>query len=320
MHCSHGRTNSSPQKDAFSKEMDPLPSNFLPVFIRNQFRTNIELPTKENSPKVQKKCAIITGSNTGLGLESSRQLLSLGLSHLIMAVRSVEKGELAASKLREKSAAKIEVWQLNMESYSSIQKFTRRCEQELARIDFVILNAGISPLNFEVSKETGHEKTVQVNHLGTSLLATLLIPILKSKPIENGVPCITVINSVMAHLCSFPNRHNRPVLTTFDDRSIVPWNPMERYGVSKLLSQLFIIKLAEKVSPDDVVINMADPGLTKGTGLGRDAKGIVAVVMKAFNPACARPLEKGAATYVDAILRHGKESHGCFLMNCTNAP
>jgi NAD(P)-dependent dehydrogenase (short-subunit alcohol dehydrogenase family) len=323
MPCSQGKkgsveTNASTHR--FSKEMPPLPSNFLPVFIKNQFRTEIELPETGNFPSTAQKCAIITGSNTGLGLESARQLLSLGLSRLIIAVRSLDKGEIAASQLRANSNAKIEVWQLDMESYPSIHNFVTRCERELDRIDFAILNAGISPIKFEISEITGHEKTIQVNHLSTALLATLLLPILKRKSPPGETPCLTIVNSVMAHLCTFPNRHQRPVLQSFDDTKITPWNPMERYGVSKLLCQLFLVQLAEHVSSNDVIINMVDPGLTKGTNLARDASGIAGVAIKAFNAACARPLEKGAATYVDAVLRHREESHGCFIMNCSNAP
>lgn len=50
-----------------SKDMAPLPQNFGPVFFQNQFRTKIELPTKEKYPNVKGESAIVTGSNTGLG-------------------------------------------------------------------------------------------------------------------------------------------------------------------------------------------------------------------------------------------------------------
>lgn len=304
-----------------SKNMDPLPENFAPVFIQNQFRTKIELPTKSKYPDVAGKCAIITGSNTGLGFESARQLLSLGLSHLIMGVRSLERGRVAANKLgTANSSATVEVWQLDMESYESIQAFARKCQEKLSRIDIVILNAGLSPMKFSTVPATGHEKTVQVNHLSTALLAILLLPILKGKSVNQSPPHLTIVNSLTSHLCKFPNKDRRPLLPSFDDTDITPWSAEERYGVSKLLSQLFIVKLADLISPSDVIINMVDPGLTKGTGLSRDAKGGVAVAAKLFFSIAGRPVDKGAATYVHAVLGHGKESHGCFLMNSKVSP
>jgi len=304
-----------------SKDMAPLLENFGPVFFQNQFRTKIELPTKEMYPNVKGKCAIVTGSNTGLGFESARQLLSLGLSHLVMGVRSPERGNAAATKLHAANfSAKIEVWELDMESYDSIQAFVRKCQGNLSRIDIVILNAGLSPLKFVTIPATGHEKAIQVNHISTVFLTVLLLPVLKSKSKGHSPPRLTLVNSVTSHLCKFPNNSKRPILPSFDDTAVTPWSANERYGVSKLLCQLFIVKLAENVNPEDVIINMVDPGLTKGTGLSRDAKGVTAVAAKIFFSIAGRPVDRGAATYIDAVLGHGKESHGCFLMNCKIAP
>ena len=304
-----------------SKNMAPLPDNFGPVFFQNQFRTKIDLPTKEKYPDVKGKCAIVTGSNTGLGFEAAKQLLSLGLSHLVMGVRSLERGNAAATKLRDVgSSAKIEVWQLDMESYDSIQAFVRKCQGSLSRIHIVILNAGLSLMNFTTTPSTGHERAIQVNHISTALLAILMLPVLKEKSLGQAPPRLTIINSVTAHLCKFPNRNKRPLLSSFDDTAITPWDPQERYGVSKLLSQLFMVKLADNISPEDVIINMVDPGLTKGTSLSRDAKGGVAIAAKMFFSIAGRPVNRGAATYIDAALGHGKESHGCFLMNCKVSP
>ena len=304
-----------------SKDMAPLPEKFGPVFFQNQFRTTIELPTKKKYPNVSGRCAVITGSNTGLGFEAARQLLSLGLSHLVMGVRSLARGEEAAAKLRAaNSSAKIDIWHLDMESYDSIQNFVRKCQNNLPRIDIAILNAGLSVMKFVTVPSTGHERAIQVNYLSTVLLAILLLPVLKSKSKGQSPPRLTLINSVTAHLCKFPNRNQRPLLPSFDDTKTTPWNAEERYGVSKLLCQFFIVKLAECIDPDDVIINMVDPGLTKGTSLARDAKGGTALAAKVFFSVAGRTVQRGAATYIDAVMGHGKESHGCFLMNCKIAP
>ncbi|GAM83794.1 hypothetical protein ANO11243_017840 [Dothideomycetidae sp. 11243] len=306
-----------------SKDRAPLTGSFLPVFIRNQFRTKIPLPTKDKFPSVKGKTAIVTGSNTGLGFESARQLLVLGLSHLIMAVRSLERGNAAAQKLHAANpAAKIQVWQLDMESYPSIKQFVAKCETDIAdAVDIVILNAGLSPIRFDIVPATGHEKTIQVNHLSTAMLATLIIPVLISKSRGSAhPPHLTIVNSVTAHLVKFPNRNIKPLLPSFDDPKITPWDPQERYGISKFLSQVFLVRLADHISSDKVVINMVDPGLTKDTGLARDTSGLLRIAVKLFFSVAGRPIDIGAATYVDAVLGHGRESHGCFLMNCDIAP
>lgn len=85
---------------------------------------------------------IVAGSNVGLGLECSRQLLGLGLGRLILAVCDETKGHIAKEDLaRSAPLAEIEVWKLDMSSYDSIITFVERCKT-LPRLDFAVLNAG----------------------------------------------------------------------------------------------------------------------------------------------------------------------------------
>ena len=306
---------------AASKDMAPLPKNFGKIFWNNQFRVEIEVPTPEKVPSLKGKVAIVTGANTGLGFESARQLLTLGLSHLVIAVRSIEKGKAAALELsRANPVARVDVWALDMESYDSVQTFVRKCDTELSSIDYTILNAGVAMTKFSTTTSTGHETVIQVNHISTILLTILLLPVLKTRSSRGSPSRLTVISSITAHLCKFPNRDQRPLLPSFDNTEVTAWDPEERYGVSKLLPQLFLVKLTEHVKPEDVIINMVDPGLMKGTGLGRYATGLARIASKAFFGIAGRTVDKGAATYVDALLGHGPESHGCFLMNTEISP
>lgn len=145
-----------------SKSLPPRTEAFFPtIFYKTQFcERQAGLPPGLN---LKAKVAIVTGSNAGLGYESARQLLDLGLSHLILAVRSVDKGEAAAVKLRQGAPhAKVEVWKLDMCSYQSIEAFAQRVGQDLTRLDIALLNAGLVKPEFEIVKETGHEETMQV--------------------------------------------------------------------------------------------------------------------------------------------------------------
>jgi NAD(P)-dependent dehydrogenase (short-subunit alcohol dehydrogenase family) len=304
-----------------SKDMQPILGGWGKQFYYNQFKVKIELPTPDKFPSLKGKVAIVTGSNVGLGYEAAKQLLTLGLSRLVVAVRSIERGNDAASKLQlANPKATIDVWLLDMESYESIQAFVRKCDTELSRIDFTILNAGLSKLNFTKTRSTGHELSIQVNHISTALLAILLLPVLKAKSTRDNTARLTVVNSVTAHAHNFTNCNLRPLLASYDDPKITPWQPQDRYRASKLLNQLFLVELTEHVSSDDVIINMVEPGLTKGTGLSRDATGAIRIAAKLFFGLAGRPTEIGAATYTDALLGHGKETHGCFLMNTEIAP
>ena len=86
------------------------------------------------------------------------------------------------------------------------------------------------------------------------------------------------------------------------------------YGVSKLLGQMFLWKLMDYMSAEDVVVNMVDPGAIGGTELGRDTPGAMMIFAKLFQLAITRSLPDGATAYIDASVVRGPESHGAFIM------
>ncbi|KAF9878163.1 hypothetical protein CkaCkLH20_04201 [Colletotrichum karsti] len=273
-----------------------------------------QMPPKDLSFAGQ--TAIITGSNIGIGLTAARMLLEKNLSHLIMSVRSANKGEAAASELRKKFPfAKIEVWSLDMLSYDSIQKFAARCSA-LPRIDFVILNAGVAKETFDLAP-TGHEESIQVNYLSTALLAILLLPVLRAKKIDGKARTLSIVNSGTAMMTKFKEHGNVPLLPSFDDGKT--FDLLDRYAVSKVLGHLFMVKLAESVRKEDVIVNLVDPGLTKGTNLHGGLSAPIRAIMGVAKTMTGRPIEQGASTYIQAVTR-GEETHGSFLMDWTITP
>lgn len=300
-----------------SKDLQPSKLPFFGlfsenIFFNNQFKAKPHWPSPNTNLSGQ--TAIVTGSNTGLGYHAALQLLGLKLSHLILAVRSPERGEAAASKLRQlHPKATIEVWNLDMSSYPSIQAFTRRVESALPRIDIVILNAGVMKQKFGTVKATGHEETFQINYLSTILLTLLLLPVLKAKRLPNNPPThLTIASAALTLLASFPQKASSPLFPALDNPKTYS---AENYNTSKLLCQFFLWNLTDYVSANDVIVNLADPAWCKGTELNRDANSVVAkVAMKLFG-LLGRTQEVGASCFVDAVVNHGKESHGCFLMS-----
>ncbi|KAK6079206.1 short-chain dehydrogenase [Seiridium cupressi] len=282
-------------------------------FLRSQFLSPAQWPSNETN--LDGKVAIVTGATSGLGLEASRQLLSLGLTGLIIAVRSTEKGEKVAAEFRSKfPKANIQVWSLEMESYESILAFARRSEAELSRLDIAILNAGIQALQFSLVPETKHEKLIQVNYLSTMLLAILLLPVLKAKSPPGEPGRLTIVSSGTARGSQISSPPGSPILSILDDKS-APWDPVARYAVSKLLGHLFIINLIRCIDAEDVVVNLADPGLVKDTNLqgGGSAPFLITVFFYCMKALLGRTLQIGGSTYVDASVVKGKESHGCYV-------
>jgi NAD(P)-dependent dehydrogenase (short-subunit alcohol dehydrogenase family) len=119
---------------------------------------------------------IVTGANTGLGLEAARHLVQLGAAKVIMGVRNVTAGEEARADIQETTGISnvAEVWALDLSSYLSVKAFANRAIEELDRIDALIENAAVA-MSKRVLAE-GHTLPVTVNVYSTFLLGVLLLP------------------------------------------------------------------------------------------------------------------------------------------------
>ncbi|KAI6361464.1 hypothetical protein MCOR25_006498 [Pyricularia grisea] len=287
----------------------------LKGFLWRQREAPKPLPTGTSA---KGQTSIVTGSNVGLGLEASRQLLQLGLSHLVMGVRSQERGDAAAKKLRaEFPDARISVWIVDMSSYESVRAFAAKCGAELERIDSVILNAGVQTSTFTLVEDTGHEITVQVNYLSTALLSLLLVPVLKAKKKEGAPPpVLTIVGSDTAYMTNLLSME--PALPVFDKPEA--FSQFQTYPRAKLLLVFFVAKLAEHVDPADVIINYSNPGLTKGTEIARSGSLLSKIAGSTTQYFLARELDVGASVYLDAVFNHGAEGHGGFISDWTIKP
>ncbi|TPX17510.1 uncharacterized protein E0L32_003153 [Thyridium curvatum] len=252
-----------------SASLPPHRDPFPVTFLKHQFRPH-------NQPSLAKlflhhRVAVVTGANSGIGLECARLLLSLGLSRLILAVRSREAGESEAAPLRQTCPnIEINVWHLDLNLYGSVWVFAPRCEA-LPRLDIAIPNASIMNSEFRVSPTTGHEETLQVNYLSTALLALLLLPTLEPKHPGGGPGRLTLVCSGASVTMNFPEKDAAPLITALDDST--GWDSAvakERCDVTKLLLLMFMQKPCDIiVGPDAVIINAVDPGFTQRTGLFR---------------------------------------------------
>jgi NAD(P)-dependent dehydrogenase (short-subunit alcohol dehydrogenase family) len=288
----------------------PSQAGFLYNARRQLFQS---VPPIPSSIHLTGKTVLVTGSNVGLGLECARHFLSLHPSQLIMGVRSLQKGEAAASSLRvEFPDAKIQVWQLDMESFRSVQAFATRCEQELDRLHVAVLNAALGKERFErVEEGARHETTIQVNYLSTALLATLLIPKLKPSASSSGPGRLSIVTSDSALGVNLKDHNESRLLDSFDRPE--KFDGFQQYALSKLLITMFGARLAQTIDPDDVIINCCNPGATKGTAfLDKVESWLMKAIFSLLFGILGRAPKDASRIYVHACLVLGKESHGSF--------
>lgn len=288
--------------------------------IHRQFTTPKLLPA---GTRLDDQTVVVTGSNGGVGFAACRELLKLGPSHLILAVRSRTRGEEAAQELRNEVAdsnIRISVWILNMESYESIQQFAEKCAT-LPRLDIVILNAAVMKYQYELHPDTGHEMTIQVNYISTAFLSILLLPIMKASRANNKStqpPVLHLVASELAYYADCVPKRPGLVLPQYVDAKA--YDTFSWYAASKLLLVLFGSRLAEMVDPADVLINLSTPGLTKSTRLDGHISVFMKVFMSVVRSIVGRTQEVAASVYLYAALAAGTESHGSFVSEWTIKP
>lgn len=285
-------------------------------------RQLFETPTLLQNVDLKGKTAIVTGSNTGIGLECARQLLDLGVSKLIVAVRNEANGQTARMNLlsgpTSLSDSTVEVWQLDLQSYESITTFVERTKG-LERLDIVVLNAGISKQFFDLTPSTGHEETIQVNVISTALLPILFLPILKAKASPDHPGRLAIVTSDTASWAKFKEQYSVPLLPALDKKET--FTNIDRYPTSKVLGRLLVTELAKRVPSSVTVITMPNPGWCYGTGLGQVPGGtigdrIVSVPRRVFG----RHASIGARSITDGAVQHGREAHGQYIEDCKIQP
>jgi NAD(P)-dependent dehydrogenase (short-subunit alcohol dehydrogenase family) len=284
-------------------------------------RVFVNLPIPTAGKEIKEQVFIVTGSNTGLGYESVKHLSRLGAGKIIMAVRSLSKGEEAKQSIlasTRKSEESIEVWALDMDSHDSIKNFAERTSS-LPRLDGVLANAGLSTTKFSLSE--GLEKTLNVNVVSTFLLYVLLLPKMRESTLATGNPCrFSVPNSALHYMASVDElKSSEPGLFTRmsnPDTTVLANNA--RYNVSKLLVIYGIREFAARETKKSakgastVIVNTPNPSFCK-SNLQHEVRGDRG--FETFEKVMARTGEEGARTLIHGILG-GPETHGHYLNDC----
>ena len=210
----------------------------------------------KSKAKLDGKTVIITGANTGIGLETAVDLAKRN-ARVILACRSVERGETAAVEVRKRSGNDNVVFvQLDLASLDSVRKFAAKILEEEPRIDILINNAGVMALPERKLTQDGFEMQFGTNHLGHFLLTYLLLNHIKE------APSARIVNvSSMGHSFGKIDFNNLN-----SERSYSQWGA---YGTSKLANILFTRSLAKCLQGTGITANVLHPGAID-TELGRN--------------------------------------------------
>ncbi|MBE0653949.1 MAG: SDR family NAD(P)-dependent oxidoreductase [Bacteroidales bacterium] len=213
--------------------------------------------TTEDIPDLTGKVIIVTGGNSGLGFESVKAFAKMG-AKVILASRSLEKGEAAKQKIRKGNPkAKIKVFTLDLGDLESIKKFASSFLNSHTRLDVLLNNAGIMMTPYFKTKD-GFEGQVGINHLGHFALTGLLSGILlKTK------------GSRLINVSSGAHKRGNMDFENLLFENGKDYSPIKAYGRSKLANLLFTYELQRRleISGAETIAVAAHPGVAQ-TNLG----------------------------------------------------
>jgi NAD(P)-dependent dehydrogenase (short-subunit alcohol dehydrogenase family) len=131
---------------------------------------------------MDKRVAVVTGANRGIGFEICRQLGRRGGIRVFLTARNEAKGNAAAQKLRGEGLD-VEFHPLDVTSEQSVKTFAGWLEGTCKRCDILVNNAGIVAdprgSRFLDSRPATYRQTLDTNVFGPLLLSQVLVPLMK---------------------------------------------------------------------------------------------------------------------------------------------
>ena len=204
--------------------------------------------TQQDIPDMTGKVVIITGANSGLGLESTKALAEKGAS-VVMACRNLRKAEEAkAEVLATNPAARLDVMALDNASLASVRAFADAFKARYDRLDLLLNNAGVMAIPRELT-EDGFEMQLGVNHLAHFALTGLLLDVITATPNSR-------IHGTSSS-AAFMGAINLDDL--MGEKNYSRWTA---YGQSKLANAAFATELNRRLQAAgyDTIANSSHPG------------------------------------------------------------
>ncbi|VDK56088.1 unnamed protein product [Anisakis simplex] len=288
-----------------------------------------------NDVDLKGKTALITGTNSGIGLETARTLCLCG-AHIVMANRNMVASEQIRDKIMKEKVsnnslrkiyslrdneisselqpdAEIDLLNLDLSSLQSVEAAAKNYLSKDWPLHILILNAGVFGPQEKITVD-GYERHFGVNHLGHFYLTYLLLPRLR----ESAPSRIVIVSSV-----SHTHTGIAPSMSTDEKlRILTALTPSysakffyRLYANSKLCNILMAMKLHRMEHQNGVNTYVLHPGtMIASTGIARGF-GFLAPLYNALIKPFTKSLQQGAATTVYCAVSEHLNSVGFFCIH-----
>ena len=204
--------------------------------------------TRDAIPDQRGRTALITGANSGLGLETARALLARG-ARVVLACRNLTKAESACEELAPAGAGEAIPLELDLADLVSVRRGAAEVGERWGGLDLLINNAGVMAPPRQLSAQ-GFELQFAVNHLGHFALTQAVLPLLR--------PGARVV-----HVSSGASYFGR---IAFDDlQGEQRYDAWAAYAQSKLANVMTALELQRRLNRQGAAVHSiaAHPGLAR---------------------------------------------------------
>ncbi len=225
---------------------------------------------------------MVTGANSGLGLETARELARHGAA-VVMACRDTAKGELALQEIRRSApGAELELAPLDLASLESVRSFADSLLARGTGVDLLINNAGVMASPRRLTAD-GFELQLGTNLLGHFALTGRLLPLLQGREDAR----VVTLSS---------NAHKMGRINFDDLQSERRYNRWIAYGQSKLADLMFALELDRRLRASGSAVESlaAHPGYAATNLQSAAAPAIDRWSMALTNLIVAQSAEMGA--------------------------
>ncbi|HEX4667509.1 MAG TPA: SDR family oxidoreductase [Chthoniobacterales bacterium] len=198
-----------------------------------------------------KKIALITGANKGIGLETARQLGKKGIT-VLLGARDIQKGKTAADELAKEGIDAHPI-AIDVSDPESVKKAAAQVERDFGRLDILVNNAGI--MTDEKDKKVSEQslatwrETFETNFFGLIATTNAFLALLRKSEAGRIVNLSSILGSITFH--------STPGSPVYESKNYASYN------VSKSAVNAYTVQLAYELKDTKIKVNAAHPGWVK---------------------------------------------------------
>lgn len=197
------------------------------------------------------KSALITGANKGIGFETAKQLLQKGF-YVYLGSRDLQKGTIAAFKLKAEGLIHVEAIRLDVTDEDSVKTAREEIGRKTEALDVLINNAGINggiPYTALESRTDQFMEAFNTNVFGVSRVTQAFIDLLR----KSAEPRIVNVSTTVGSL----SLQSNPAWPAYD------YAKYAVYASSKAAMNMYSVHLAYELRDTPFKVNSVCPGYTK---------------------------------------------------------